>query len=574
MALYLRENLTFDTARIQLVEGKDGKDLYMEGICIQGGVKNANERVYPVSEIDKAVKTLNEQIEKGDSVLGEVDHPDDLKINLDRVCHMITNMWMDGPNGYGKLKILPTPMGELVKTMLQSGVKLGVSSRGSGNVDPHTGHVSDFEIVTVDVVAQPSAPNAYPKAIYEGLMNMKYGHNVLEMAREAGTDNKVQRYLKSEVVRLIRDLKIQENRMLDAIKPLLDSDLINEDTRQAISEEWESKMNETRETIRAELREEFAQRYEHDKTTMVEALDRMVTEGLQSELTAVAAEKQALAEDRVKFQKKMVENTEKFNGFLVQKLSEELSELRKDRKAHNEGFEKLEQFVVGALAEEIKEFAADKQDVIETKVRLVREAREQLEGLKARFIKESASKMSESVSKHLKAEMSQLKEDIQAARENNFGRRIFEAFATEFGATHLNENAEVRKLMAAIESKDQKLAEAIKAQENAKVILESKEREIRMIKESNERSATMEELLSPLNTEKREVMANLLESVQTSRLKNAFEKYLPAVLAEGTAKSEKTVIAESRTEVTGDKSAKVVAKDNNNVIDLKRLAGL
>jgi len=208
MALYLRENLTFDTAKIQLVEGKDGKDLYMEGICIQGGVKNANERVYPVGEIDKAVKTLNEQIEKGDSVLGEVDHPDDLKINLDRVCHMITNMWMDGPNGYGKLKILPTPMGELVKTMLQSGVKLGVSSRGSGNVDPHTGHVSDFEIVTVDVVAQPSAPNAYPKAIYEGLMNMKYGHNVLEIAREAGEDNKVQRYLKSEVVRLIRDLKI------------------------------------------------------------------------------------------------------------------------------------------------------------------------------------------------------------------------------------------------------------------------------------------------------------------------------------------------------------------------------
>ena len=191
MALYLRENLTFETAQIQLVEGKDGKELYMEGICIQGGVKNANERVYPVSEITNAVKTLNEQIKEGNSVLGEVDHPDDLKINLDRVCHMITNMWMDGPNGYGKLKILPTPMGELVKTMLQSGVRLGVSSRGSGNVDPHNGHVSDFEIVTVDVVAQPSAPNAYPKAIYEGLMNMKYGHQILEMARESGKDDKI-----------------------------------------------------------------------------------------------------------------------------------------------------------------------------------------------------------------------------------------------------------------------------------------------------------------------------------------------------------------------------------------------
>jgi len=208
MALYLRENLTFETAQIQLVEGKDGKDLYMEGICIQGDVKNANERVYPVSEIKQAVDTLNEQIKEGNSVLGEVDHPDDLKINLDRVCHMITNMWMDGPNGYGKLKILPTPMGELVKTMLQSGVRLGVSSRGSGNVDPHNGHVSDFEIVTVDVVAQPSAPNAYPKAIYEGLMNMKYGHQILEMARESGKDDKIQKYLKDEVSRLIKDLKI------------------------------------------------------------------------------------------------------------------------------------------------------------------------------------------------------------------------------------------------------------------------------------------------------------------------------------------------------------------------------
>jgi hypothetical protein len=207
MALYLRENLTFDAARI-VVEGTEGKDLYMKGICIQGGVKNANERVYPVNEIERAVRTLNEQIVGGYSVLGEVDHPDDLKVNLDRVSHMITEMWMDGPNGYGKLKILPTPMGQLVKTMLESGVKLGVSSRGSGNVNEANGHVSDFEIVTVDVVAQPSAPNAYPKAIYEGLMNMRYGTTVLEMAREAGGDNKVQRYLKQEVKRLIKDLKI------------------------------------------------------------------------------------------------------------------------------------------------------------------------------------------------------------------------------------------------------------------------------------------------------------------------------------------------------------------------------
>ena len=207
MARYLREHLTFDAARI-VVEGAEGKDLYMKGICIQGGVKNANERVYPVNEIERAVKTLNEQINGGYSVLGEVDHPDDLKINLDRCSHMITEMWMDGPNGFGKLKILPTPMGNLVRTMLESGVKLGVSSRGSGNVNEANGHVSDFEIVTVDVVAQPSAPNAYPTAVYEGLMNMKYGHRVLEIAKDAGEDSKVQRYLRDEVTRLIKDLKI------------------------------------------------------------------------------------------------------------------------------------------------------------------------------------------------------------------------------------------------------------------------------------------------------------------------------------------------------------------------------
>jgi len=204
----LQEHLTFDAARIVVEGDEKGKNLFMKGICIQGGVKNANQRVYPVSEISKAVTTLNEQISGGYSVLGEVDHPDDLKINLDRVSHMITEMWMDGPNGFGKLKILPTPMGNLVRTMLESGVKLGVSSRGSGNVNEASGHVSEYEIVTVDVVAQPSAPNAYPTAIYEGLLNMRHGHRLFDMAKEASADTKVQRYLKGEITKLIKDLKI------------------------------------------------------------------------------------------------------------------------------------------------------------------------------------------------------------------------------------------------------------------------------------------------------------------------------------------------------------------------------
>ena len=213
MAQYLKEHLSFTQAQCQLVleDAADGsgKKLYgMQGIFIEGDKRNANERIYPGYEIRRAVDSINEQISQGHSVLGEVDHPDDLKINLDRVSHMIEKMWYEGSTGYGKLKLLPTPMGQLVKNMLDSGVKLGVSSRGSGNVDDRTGHVSDFEIVTVDVVAQPSAPNAYPKAIYEGLLNMKHGHKILEMAKDAGQDNRVQRYLKSEITRLIKDLKI------------------------------------------------------------------------------------------------------------------------------------------------------------------------------------------------------------------------------------------------------------------------------------------------------------------------------------------------------------------------------
>jgi len=212
MALYLAENLTFDRANIKVITednaAGNGKDLYMEGIFIEGGVKNANQRVYPVHEIEKAVSSINEQLSEGYSVLGEIDHPDDLKINLDRVSHMITKMWMDGPCGYGKLKVLPTPMGELAKAMITSGVKLGVSSRGSGEVNESSGHVSGFEIITVDVVAQPSAPHAYPKAIYEGLMNMRGGNQVFEMAREASKDQKVQKYLKEAVKGFIKDLKL------------------------------------------------------------------------------------------------------------------------------------------------------------------------------------------------------------------------------------------------------------------------------------------------------------------------------------------------------------------------------
>ena len=302
----------------------------------------------------------------------------------------------------------------------------------------------------------------------------------------------------------------------------------------------------------------------------------MVTESLTAELKEFADEKQALAEDRVKFKTHMVESAGKFNDFMVKKLAEEIQELRGDRKVQQESIARLEKFVIKALAEEIKEFEQDKKAVVETKVKLVAEAKDKLAALQTSFVKRSASLVKEAVAKNLGSELAQLKEDIQAARENMFGRRLFEAFASEFAVTHLNENKEFAKLQAQLATKDAMFAESQQALAEKEALVESKEREVKVITESVNRKDKLSELLKPLNKEKADIMSSLLEGVQTERLQNAYEKYLPAVLnnASSQAKVAKPVLAESRVEVTGDKSAKPDADVNNNVVELRRLAGL
>tara|TARA_B100000886_G_scaffold337523_1_gene298408 strand:- start:2804 stop:3433 length:630 start_codon:yes stop_codon:yes gene_type:complete len=206
----LIERLSHNQAKVKsrIVEGEDGgKNMFMEGIFVQGNVKNANQRVYPVNEIASAVESVQKKIEDGFPVLGECDHPPELTVNVDRVSHIIESMWMDGPNGYGKLKIVPTPMGNIIRTLIESGATLGVSSRGSGEVDP-SGEVKNFEIVTVDIVAQPSAPEAYPKAIYEGLMNMRGGYQTWQLAQDVQKDKVAQKYLSEQLIKFINELKL------------------------------------------------------------------------------------------------------------------------------------------------------------------------------------------------------------------------------------------------------------------------------------------------------------------------------------------------------------------------------
>ena len=208
--LTLKENLTYDQAKIVTESTQDGKNLFMQGIFVQGDTRNQNSRVYPVNEISKAVKAIQEKIESGYSVLGEADHPDDLQVNLDRVSHLIEKMWMDGQDGYGRLKLLPTPMGNICKTLIENGVKLGVSSRGSGNVT-ESGSVSEFEIQTVDLVANPSAPDAYPDPLYEQIMNGKRGNILLDVASAVNDDTIANQYLQKEVLKFIEKLDIRRS---------------------------------------------------------------------------------------------------------------------------------------------------------------------------------------------------------------------------------------------------------------------------------------------------------------------------------------------------------------------------
>ena len=213
MSTSLQEHLTFSQANIvteSIEEANGGKSLYMKGIFIEGDVRNQNNRIYTKEEIHNSVKAITEKIKNGYSLLGEADHPDDLNINLDRVSHIITEMDTDGANGIGKLKLLPTPMGNICKTLIESGCNLGVSSRGSGNVNDK-GIVKDFEIITVDIVANPSAPNAYPDPIYERIMNHKRGNVLMDVASAVKHDERAQRYLKDEVTHFIENLRYRRD---------------------------------------------------------------------------------------------------------------------------------------------------------------------------------------------------------------------------------------------------------------------------------------------------------------------------------------------------------------------------
>jgi hypothetical protein len=363
--------------------------------------------------------------------------------------------------------------------------------------------------------------------------------------------------------------------MLEALKSLFENSALSEEVRTELEEAWNAKVKENRLAVTAELREEFAKKYEHDKTTMVEAIDSLISEKLAEEIAEFHEDRTQLAEAKAKFAVAQRQNANLMKTFVSEALAKEIKELHSDQKAMADKFVALEEFVVESLAKELAEFYEDKKDLAETKVRLVREGKAHVNRVKKDFITKSAALVSETVAKGLTKEITALKEDIEAARKNDFGRKLFEAFANEYSHSYLNEKSETSKLLKVVDAKDRQLAEAKKAALKAIQLAESKTNEVKMINESVARKDKLNKLIAPLSKDQQNIMTDLLESVQTAKLQAAFDKYLPAVIdGKGPAK-QKAVLSEAK-EITGNRTNNDVkqAGDDSNVIDLKRLAGL
>jgi hypothetical protein len=362
--------------------------------------------------------------------------------------------------------------------------------------------------------------------------------------------------------------------MLEALKSLFENNVVSEDVRAEIESAWEKRIDENRSQVTQQLREEFAQRYEHDKSLMVEAVDRMLGDQLREEIAQFVEDRKQLAEAKAKVVVKAKKDAQTMKEFIVRQLSNEVKDLHEDQKQMAEKFIKLEQFVVEALAQEIAEFHTDKQEIAETKVRLVREGREAFGKVKEQFIKRAAGLVESAVEQTLSKEITQLKEDIEAARRNDFGRKLFEAFANEYQTSYLSERSETSKLLKVIDLKELEVAQAKHAVAEAKQLAESKEQQIKALVESKERQEVMNELLAPLAREQKAIMSELLESVQTAKLRGNFEKYLSSVVA-GKAPQTRKALVEAK-EVTGNKIPNSISSSENdtNIIAIRRLAGL
>jgi hypothetical protein len=393
----------------------------------------------------------------------------------------------------------------------------------------------------------------------------------------------------------------------------------------SLQEAFNKKVNEAREEERDAVRADFAARYEHDKSNLVEAMDRMLTDMVEKTEAAKSAEVAKLVEARKNYAKAIKEARKHYSNklnehvgvsktFVLEKLAKEVNKLKEQKlslvkryKGLSESVaksktemaskyatdaKKINEFIIKQVTRELKEFEQDKRALVETRVRLLKESKAKLSETQNKFVKEAAKKVDVVVTEHLKNEMKQLHEDLERNRQNMFGRRIFEAVASEYMTSYLAEDSDVRKVQAVLEAKDKELSAVKSKLDEATKALDTSGRRVKLAEDRAQRSRILSDLLSNLRGEKRAVMEQMLETTKTDQLKGQFDKLLPVVLHEGDRKktvirsTDKSIVNEkshSRT-VTGDKSNRLLESMkteaegdvdlNQEIAQVIRLAGI
>lgn len=205
--ILLVETLSPAVANLQESK-KDGKTWYLDGIFMQADCPNGNGRIYPKNILVEAVQTMNDRIIKGFNVLGELEHPEYMTINLNNVSHVVESLAWRGNDVIGRAKILDTPKGEIAKALLKEGIRLGVSSRGRGSTEyvDNITMVKSFDLITVDIVATPSAPNAYPESLQESLNNIYSDPKIVTLSEAVVNDNSAQKYFEIEIRNFLKSI--------------------------------------------------------------------------------------------------------------------------------------------------------------------------------------------------------------------------------------------------------------------------------------------------------------------------------------------------------------------------------
>ena len=392
------------------------------------------------------------------------------------------------------------------------------------------------------------------------------------------------------------------------IKDLLENEVLGDEAKIALQEAFDNKVTAAVQAAEQQLQEDYAARYSNDKAVLVEAMDKMLGDAIRAELTEFAEDRAALIKQRAKlskqtmeakgwYAKKLAEHTKLLNTYVDRQLKGEISEFVDDRKSLSEQrremakeiqavresskkafsnrVNKLETFVLKQLSEEIAEFQSDKKALVEQRVKLAQEGKKKLQEAQTKFIDRAGQAVNKTLDAVIRKELVQWRDDIKVARENNFGRRIFEAVAAEYMASYLSEGSEVKKLSTQLSEKKAALAEAVSNLKEKETLVETARAEARAANDRSKRAETMNELLKPLNRDKKTVMEDLLKDIKTTNLKEAFSRYLPAVMNGSKAESNKQNLAETRQPKTvamsGDRTNKLsqaVIEESKHTDDL------